>query len=119
MQSESAYLVGGDKVADEEEDGHHDVLGDRDNVGARDLEDLDTVLDGRVEVDVVGADTSGDAKLEVLGLLHDLSGQVTGVEGSGDQDLSLSSNAYPFVKTMDNSRETRSYILNMLLEKAI
>ena len=61
-------LVSGDKVADEEEDGHHDVLSDRDDVGARDLEDLDTALDGSVEVDVVRADTGSDAGLEVLGL---------------------------------------------------
>lgn len=81
--------MGGDEVPDEEEDAHDDVLGDRDNVRPRDLENLDTVLDGSVEVDVVRADTSGDTDLEVLGLLHELGGQVTGVEGSGDQDLGL------------------------------
>lgn len=61
-------LVGGDKVADESEDGHDDVLGDRDDVGASDLCDGDTAvgLVGGIEVDVVGTDTSGDGKLEVL-----------------------------------------------------
>lgn len=75
-------LVGGDEVADEDEDGHDDVLGDGDDVGAGDLGDGDAAvgLVGGIEVDVVGADTSGDGDLEVLGLGEALSGQVAGVE---------------------------------------
>lgn len=46
-------LVGGDEVADEEEDAHDDVLCDGDDVGARDLEDLEALLGGCVEIDVV------------------------------------------------------------------
>lgn len=63
------HLVGRDEVADEEEDAHHDMLGDRGHVGAGDLKDLDLALDGGVEVDVVRADTSGDTDLEVLCLI--------------------------------------------------
>ena len=63
-----AYLVCRHKVADKEQDAHDDMLGDRDDVRARDLEDLDAVLDGSVEVDVVRTNTRGDADLEVLGL---------------------------------------------------
>ena len=47
------HLVCGHEVADEEEDGHHDVLCDRDDVRARHLEHLDALLDGSVEVDVI------------------------------------------------------------------
>lgn len=55
-------LVRGHKVADEEQDRHDDVLGDRDDVGASDLGDGDTAvgLVGGVEIDVVGADAGRD-----------------------------------------------------------
>ncbi|KAI6762943.1 hypothetical protein HG530_008923 [Fusarium avenaceum] len=71
-------LVGRDEVADENED-------------ASDLSDGDTAvgLVGSVEVDVVRADTSGNSELEVLGTGQTLSGQVTRVERSGDDDLSI------------------------------
>jgi hypothetical protein len=67
------------------------VLSDGDDVGASDLGDGDTTvgLVGGVEVDMVRADTSGNSELELLGLGQALSGQVTGVEGSGDDDLSI------------------------------
>lgn len=84
-------LVGRDEVADEDEDGHENVLSNRDDVGASDLSNGDTAvgLVGSVEVDVVGADTSGNSELELLGLGQTLSGQVTRVEGSGDDNLSI------------------------------
>jgi len=84
-------LVGRDEVADKDENGHEDVLSNGDDVGASDLSDGDTTvgLVGSVEVDVVRADTSGNSELELLGLGKTLSGQVTGVEGSGDDDLSI------------------------------
>ena len=63
-----AHLVGRYEVPDEQEYAHDNVLRDRDDVRAGDFEDLDTLLDGGVEVDVVGADTGGDADLEVLSL---------------------------------------------------
>lgn len=83
------HLVCGDKVADEEEDAHHDVLCDGHDVRAGHLEHLDPVLDRGVEVDVVGPDARGDAELEVLGLLDQVACEVAGVEGGGDEDLCL------------------------------
>lgn len=78
-------LVGGDEVADEDQDGHQDVLGDGHDVGAGDLGDGDAAvgLVGGVEVDVVGADAGGDGNLELLGLGEALGGQVAGVEARG------------------------------------
>lgn len=75
-------LVRGDKVADEHEDGHDDVLSDGDDVAARHLGDGDAAvgLVGGVEVDVVGADAGRDGNLEVLGLGETLSGEVARVE---------------------------------------
>lgn len=83
--------MGGDKVADEDEDGHDDVLGNRNNVGPRDLGDGDAAvgLVGSVEVDVVGADAGRDGQLELLGLGQPLSRQVARVEGGGDDDLGV------------------------------
>lgn len=84
-------LVGGDKVADEKEDGHDDVLGNRDDVGASDLGNGDTAVGGvgGVQVNVVRTNTGGDGELELLGLGETLSGEVTGVEGGGDDDFSV------------------------------
>ena len=62
------HLVCGHEVAHEQEDAHDDVLCDGDDVGASDLEHLNALLDTGIEVDVVGADTSGDTELEVLRL---------------------------------------------------
>lgn len=75
-------LTGGTEVADEGEDGHDDVLGDGDDVGAGDFGDGDAAvgLVGDVQVDVVGANTGSDGDLEVLALLQALGGEVTGVE---------------------------------------
>jgi len=84
-------VVGGDEVADQGQDGHDNVLSDGDDVGASDLGDGDTAvgLVGSVQVDVVGTDTSGDGDLQLLGLGEALSGEVTGVEGSGDDDFGV------------------------------
>ena len=75
----------GNEVADEQEDAHDDMLGDGHDVRARDLEHLDTPLDGRIEVDVVRADASSDGDLELLGLGQALGGEITGVEAVGDK----------------------------------
>lgn len=82
-------LVSGDKVADEDEDGHDDVLSDGDDVAAGDLGNSDTAIGGvgSVEVDVVRADTSSDGKLEVLGLGQTLGSEVTRVETVEVQSL--------------------------------
>ena len=70
------------------------MLGDGDDVGARHLGDSDTAvgLVGRVEVDVVGADTGGDGELELLGLGKTLGSQIAGVEAAGGARVSLVSN---------------------------
>ena len=57
-----------DEVADEQEDAHDDVLGDRDDVRASDLEHLDALLRRGIEVNMVGPYTSSDTNLEVLRL---------------------------------------------------
>ena len=75
-------LASGTEVADESEDGHDNVLGDGDDVGASDLGDGDAAvgLVGLVQVDVVRTNTGGDGDLEVLALLQAVGGEVTGVE---------------------------------------
>ena len=75
-------LVGGHEVADEDKDGHDDVLGHGDDVGAGDFGDGDTAIGlvGGVEVDVVGADAGRHGDLEVLRLREALGGEVAGVE---------------------------------------
>ena len=83
------YLVSRNKVPDEEEDGHDDVLSDRDDVGAGDFQNLDAVLDSGVEINVIRANTSSDTELQLLGLVEEVSSEVSGVERCGDQDLSL------------------------------
>ena len=60
--------MGRNKVPDEEEDGHDDVLSNGNDIGARDFQNLDVVLDSGVEVNVVRADTSCDTELQVFGL---------------------------------------------------
>jgi hypothetical protein len=77
-------LTGGAEVADEGKDGHDNVLGDGDDVGAGDLGDGDAAvgLVGLVQVNVVGANTGGDGDLEVLALLQAVGGEVTGVEAN-------------------------------------
>lgn len=84
-------LVGGHEVAHEGEDGHDDVLGDGDDVGARHLGDGDTTvgLVGGVKVDMVRANTGGDGDLQVLGLGETLGGQVAGVEAGQMQVSAL------------------------------
>ena len=46
------------------------------------------VLQGRV--DVLGSNTGGDCKLELLCLFKEISSEVSRVERSGDEDLGLS-----------------------------
>lgn len=79
-------LVCGNKVADKSEDGHDNMLSNGDNVGSSNLSDGDTAvgLVGNIEVNVVRSDTSGDGKLEVLGLSKTVGGQVSGVETTED-----------------------------------
>lgn len=75
-------LVGWDEVANEDEDGHEDVLGDGDNVGARDFGNGDSAvgLVGSVKVNMVRSDARGHGELEILGFGETLGGQVTRME---------------------------------------
>lgn len=63
FKSERTDLMGGHKVSDEKEHAHHDMLGNRGDVGARDFKHLDPLLGSCVQVDVIRTDTSGDAGL--------------------------------------------------------
>ena len=103
-------LVCRHKVADEQEDAHDDMFGDRDDIRPGDLEHLDALLDRRVQVDVVGANAGRDTDLQVLGLdnsiyrmnfgamnykggthlFDEFASEVSGVEGRGDENLGLS-----------------------------
>jgi hypothetical protein len=56
------------KVPDEEEDRHHNVLSDGDDIGSRNFENLNPGFDSGVKVNVVRANTSGDTELKILGL---------------------------------------------------
>src|SRR3546814_1803424 len=68
-------------MADEAEDHHHDMLGNADRVAEGDLGHRDAGLDRRVEIDMVGTDTSSERELE-LGRLGDALGrQIGGPEG--------------------------------------
>lgn len=75
-------LVRRDEVADEDEDGHDDVLGDRNDIGSSDFGDSDTAIGlvGGIKVDVIRPNASGDGELEVLGFGKAFSGQVAGME---------------------------------------
>ncbi len=76
------HLVRGDEVADEDKDGHDDVLGHGYDVGASDFGNGDTTvgLVRGIQVNMVRTNTSSDGKLEVLRLGETLGGQVAGVE---------------------------------------
>jgi hypothetical protein len=56
------------KVPNKKKNAHDDVLCNGSNVGTRNLQDLDFVVDGSVKINVVGANSSGDAKFEIFGL---------------------------------------------------
>jgi len=76
--------VGGDKVADEGQDGHDNVLGDGDDIGAGHFDDCNATIGfiGCVEVDVVRTDTGGDGDLELLCFGEAFGGQIAGVEAA-------------------------------------
>ena len=75
-------FVRGDKVADEHENGHEHVLGDGNDVGARNFGDGDAAIGlvGGVQIDMVGTDTGGDGDFEVLGFGQTFGGQIAGME---------------------------------------
>lgn len=75
-------FVGWDKVADEDEDGHDDVFGNRDDVGAGDFGNSDASIGlvGGVKVDMIGSNTGSDGEFEVLGFGEAFGGQIARVE---------------------------------------
>ena len=74
--------MGWDEVADEDEDGHDDVFGNGDDVGAGHFGNRDPSIGlvGGVEVDVIGSNTGSDGELEVLGFGEAFGRQVARVE---------------------------------------
>lgn len=78
-------LVCRDEVADQHEDGHDDVLSDRDDIGAGNFGDSHATVSrvGGIEVNVVGADAGCDGDLEFLGFGEALLGEVAWVESRG------------------------------------
>lgn len=84
-------LVGGDLVSDQCQDGHDDMLGDTDDVGAGNFGDGNLVLVGRIQIDMITANAGSDAKLELRGLLDQVGREIARVEGGGDENLGLRS----------------------------
>jgi hypothetical protein len=63
-------LVCRHKVPDEDEHTHDDMLSDGGDVGARNLENLDSFVDSGIKVDVIRAHSSGNAGFQILSLLY-------------------------------------------------
>lgn len=76
-------------IADQDQDLHDDMFSDRDDVGTGDFGNGNLPLVGRVEVDVVGTDTSSLTQLEVLGFRDDLTGQVRRMERRRDEHVGV------------------------------
>lgn len=74
--------MGRDEISDENENGHDDMLGNGNDVGAGDFGHGDSAvgLIGGIEVDMVRADASRDGELEFLGFGKTLRSEVAGVE---------------------------------------
>ena len=71
-----------DEVSDEKEDGHNDMLGNGDDIGACDFGNCDTAvgLVGSIQINMIRANASSDGDLQVLRLLETLGSQITRVE---------------------------------------
>jgi hypothetical protein len=80
-------FVGGDEVADKDEDGHNDVLSDGNNIRASDFSDSNATicLVGCVQVDVVRTDTCCDCELELLCLGKTFGGEIAWVESAEEK----------------------------------
>jgi hypothetical protein len=64
--------------------------------------------------DVLGSDTGGDCKLELLRLFKEISSEVSRVERSGDQDLGLSRQLGPCAPKVDSRRGSPSGRLSQI-----
>ncbi len=65
------------------------MLGNADRVAVGHLGHRDSPVDRGLQVDVVGADTGGDRKLEVFRLGDALFGQISGPEGLGNHHVGV------------------------------
>ena len=65
------------------------MFGNADGVAVGDLGDGDSAIDGRLQVDMVGPDSSGDRELEVLRLGDPFGGQVGRPERLGNDDIGV------------------------------
>jgi hypothetical protein len=82
-------LVGGDEVADEREDLHAHVLGDRDTVAEGDLSDGRLAVSGSFKIDMVRTNAGSHAKLEVGGHRETFGGDVRGPERLRNNDVGI------------------------------
>lgn len=75
-------FVGRDEVAYEDEDGHHDVFGNGDDVAASNFGHGDATIGlvCSIKVDMIGSNTGSDGKLQVLGPGQALCGEISRVE---------------------------------------
>lgn len=67
-------LMSWNKVANQKQDGHYHMFGNRHDVGAGNLSNSDLPLVGSFKVNVVRSNTSGYTKFELRSLLHEFSG---------------------------------------------
>lgn len=83
--------MSGDKVANQSEYGHDDVFSHGDDIRSGDFgySNPSVGLVSSVEVDMIRADSSSDGDLEFLSLGQSFGGEVSRVEGSGDNDLGV------------------------------
>ncbi len=82
-------LVSWYKVSEQDQDGHHDVLGHGNDVATGYFAYTDLSFVTGVQVDVVGSDTGSDTELEVLGSGDELPSQVAGMERGTDVDVGI------------------------------
>ena len=62
--------MSGNEITDEREDTHNDMLSYRDDIRSRDFQDLNAMVYGGVQVNVVRPDASGDTELQLRRLCN-------------------------------------------------
>jgi hypothetical protein len=82
-------LVGGDKVSDQNEHSHDNMLSDGLDIRTSDFQNSDISSVGSIEINVVRAHTGSDADLELLGLVDSLLVDVARVEGGSDDYIGV------------------------------
>ncbi|SKU20184.1 Uncharacterised protein [Mycobacteroides abscessus subsp. abscessus] len=81
--------MSGQVVAHQRQDLHHRVLGDTDAVAVGHLGDRDSGLDGRIQINVIRADTGRQCQLELRRLGNSLGTEVGRPERLGDNDIGV------------------------------